>query len=477
MPSCKRFVLAATLLFVLLGSSIGVAAVYQNDMSTGADAGDTFGTASLISAGTGTGYLYEQYDPHEEDLHDFYKIYVGANQIISASVTPVEDSSVWYLYIDVDLNLYDTGGTLLRYSALGGQQTDSVTFTVTGDYSYPAGYYVIDVSWLGSAATDKSGYYELEVSVAGQTDMNTGGDAGDSFDDASLITAGSGTGYLDDMDYEDYYKISLSAGQTININMAPPSGSDFDLYLSNPYQIDLFDAQSTNSGDAAESVSYAVTSAGTYYIRVEMESGSGTYSMTVALTGGDGDGDITSENIQASTGGTVEKGDAQVEIPAYALAQDTTITMQVTTAAAPTGFTAVSSVYEIGPSGTSFNIPSTITLPYNESALPAGVGEENLAIYRQSGAGWEKIGGTVNTFANTVTAQISQLSKYAVMAPGAGAAAGDELPWMLIAGVVVVIIVLIGIGAALRRRPYPTGPPETGPPAPPGPEPPPATSK
>ena len=236
----------------------------QNDMGTGTDAGNTLSAATTIAAGSGTGYI------DSTDTNDYYKINVTSGQTISVSMTPPSGS-------DFDLKLYDANQSQVASSSLGGSQTDSITYTATS-----SGYYYICVHlWSGS------GIYSMTVAVTGgatQNDMNTGTDAGDSFSAAITISAGSGTGYIDSTDTNDYYKVSVTSGQTISVSMTPPSGSDFDLKLYDANQSQV--ASSTLGGSQTDSVTYVSTYSGYLYIRVYKWSGSGIYSMTVTVTGG-----------------------------------------------------------------------------------------------------------------------------------------------------------------------------------------------
>ena len=235
----------------------------QNDMGTGGDAGNSTSSATTIAAGSGTGYMDDQ-----TDTDDYYKISVAAGQSISVSMTPPSGS-------DFDLELYNPSQSLVDSSRLGGSQTDSVEAVASS-----AGYYYIHVEqWSGS------GIYSMIVMVAGgtaQNDANSGQDAGDSFAQALTIGAGSYVGFVDSTDINDYYKVNLSSGQTIDVSLMPPSGSDFDLYLYDPNQT-LLDS-STLSGSQTDTVSYVATSSGDYYIRVKQWSGSGVYSFTVWLS-------------------------------------------------------------------------------------------------------------------------------------------------------------------------------------------------
>lgn len=160
----------------------------------------------------------------------------------------------------------------------------------------------------------------------------------------------------------------------------------------------------------------------------------------------------TSENISASTGGTVERGNAKIEIPPNALPQDTVITMVETTITAPSGYTMVSQVYDIGPTDVALSTPATITLPYDESALPAGVSETKLAIWRKTGTEWENLGGTVNATANTVSVQIDHLSEYAVMVPTAGGVTEGMLLVLILAAVIISVSLVAALLLIKRRK-------------------------
>lgn len=79
---------------------------------------------------------------------------------------------------------------------------------------------------------------------------------------------------------------------------------------------------------------------------------------------------------------------AHVNIPASALAQDTTITIDP--AAPPpqaAGYTLVGRGYEYGPSGTKFGKKATIELHYDASMLPAGTSPNAIGILAVSDGG------------------------------------------------------------------------------------------
>jgi uncharacterized membrane protein len=137
-------------------------------------------------------------------------------------------------------------------------------------------------------------------------------------------------------------------------------------------------------------------------------------------------------------------------VPQNALSENTDITVAQAPSESISSYKMASHVFNVGPSGTEFAHSSTLTLPYDESELPAGVSEGDLAIYRRTSAGgsWERVGGNVNTTANTVSVQIDHLSEYAVMS-GLG---GGGLPLLPIGVIVAVILIIAVIAIFIRRR-------------------------
>jgi hypothetical protein len=244
----------------------------QNDMGSGADAGGSLSDATAIHAGSGSGYI------NSTDTADYYKVQVSSGQTVMASVTPPYGS-------DFDIKLYDTSQSQIDSSSLGGSATDSVEGTASA-----SGYFYVTVYRYSG-----EGIYSLTITVTGgttQNDMGTGADAGSSTSAATAISAGTGTGYIDATDTSDFYKVSVTSGQTVRVSMTPPTGSDFDLALNDTSQswID----SSTLGGSQTDTVEGTATSSGYFYIGVNSYSGSGIYSMTVTVTGGTSQNDMGS---------------------------------------------------------------------------------------------------------------------------------------------------------------------------------------
>ena len=136
--------------------------------------------------------------------------------------------------------------------------------------------------------------------------------------------------------------------------------------------------------------------------------------------------DDTTEATIGATGGTIERdGEASLEIPSGALDADVDFTMDENDS--PTAMVSsretATPVFSIGPDGTQFDTPATLTLTYDEADLN-GADEQDIVIYTDSGSGWNALTTTVDAGANTATAEISHLSDYVATIPYGEAAEG-----------------------------------------------------
>jgi len=159
----------------------------------------------------------------------------------------------------------------------------------------------------------------------------------------------------------------------------------------------------------------------------------GTMLMSLALLVGCGDDDTTAppaddttrETIGA-TGGTLDRsGEASLAIPAGALGGDVDFTMDENGSPAPmTGDRIFATpVFDIGPDGTAFGAPATLTLHYDEGDL-GSADESSIVLYGNDGGGWTPLTTTVDEAANTASADISHLSDYCATVPIGEAAEG-----------------------------------------------------
>lgn len=102
-----------------------------------------------------------------------------------------------------------------------------------------------------------------------------------------------------------------------------------------------------------------------------------------------GVGEKKSVAIKASAGGTLTATGGGIDIPAGALAADTTITVEIKDKSAFSGADAVAvNVFDFGPNGTTFLKPVAMTLDLQGVAVPSGK-TAKLAYYE--GAAWKTL--------------------------------------------------------------------------------------
>ena len=135
-------------------------------------------------------------------------------------------------------------------------------------------------------------------------------------------------------------------------------------------------------------------------------------ALAVSGCGGGGGGDTQpAGTVVGAAGGTVTgPNGAKVEIPAGALASDTMIAIEESSAGAPTlpaGFSARGPMFAFTPHGTAFAVPVTLTLPLDGAAVPAGM---TPTLYKTNGQNqWERVSNA--TFgSDSVSAQITSFS-------------------------------------------------------------------
>ena len=131
------------------------------------------------------------------------------------------------------------------------------------------------------------------------------------------------------------------------------------------------------------------------------------------------DMEMTSAVIGAN-GGMVKSSDGalQVVIPAAALTSDVTVTIEPTTSP---GSGSIGTVYEIGPTGTQFATPVTLTLDYGGANL-GGTNPSMLRVATFAGGSWQILSGAaVDTQAQTVSGTTTHLSPYALTSATTGA--------------------------------------------------------
>lgn len=262
---------------------------------------DSFDQAESTTAGTHTGSL-----DHDTDPNDYYKVEVYGGQTISVTATPAST-------LAIDLYLYNQDRSEVSWGWGGEGQVMEASWTTNSEE--PNYTYYIRLS-AGSYGT-----YTLDVTLTFQNDAESGGDAGDSFEAATQIASANATysGFLKDYDENDFYKLNITAGQTISIDVTPDTSLAVDLSLYNPDRAEVaYVMGAVGESVHAERTTNSEQPNYTYYIRVAWGGGDGgNYELEViiisqndAATGGDAGDDLdTSTPIDVGTHSGFLKGD------------------------------------------------------------------------------------------------------------------------------------------------------------------------
>ena len=138
-------------------------------------------------------------------------------------------------------------------------------------------------------------------------------------------------------------------------------------------------------------------------------------SLAIALTSCGGSDDVAPPANQVGpAGGTVTgPNGTQVVVPAGALSAPVAITFTPTTTAPPmpAGLQVLGTIYDIGPSGTTFTAPVTVTLPLDPAQVPAGARLRML--HGTSPNAWEELPGLV-VGTTSASAQTTSFTPFAM---------------------------------------------------------------
>lgn len=121
----------------------------------------------------------------------------------------------------------------------------------------------------------------------------------------------------------------------------------------------------------------------------------------------------------SKSGGVVEYGPVRVEVPAGAVASETSIviarlsrpfhkTSDRANDSDAVVAVSISSFYDFGPSGLRFNRPVTVTLPYDLGMGPDGIDPERIAVAFWNGERWMAVKGTVDPDTRTVSVRVTE---------------------------------------------------------------------
>jgi hypothetical protein len=121
---------------------------------------------------------------------------------------------------------------------------------------------------------------------------------------------------------------------------------------------------------------------------------------------------MVEEMISAATGGVVEAEGLALDIPANALASDTTITVEVKDKAGmPNAENIAGSIYELGPDGLTFEMPVTLTLSLGGASIPA---QKRAVIAFLDGSSWVELADS-SVEATSVVATTTHFTAFAIV--------------------------------------------------------------
>jgi hypothetical protein len=204
------------------------------------------------------------------DDNDYFKFTVSDPSVfIWVSLTD--------LPADYDLFLYRPDRSLVAWSNYGGRASEYVL-------DYPAGgvtgvYYILVVGY--GKAYDVTHSYRLHMDLHTATPTPTPSltpsatptrqpldqyEPNNTFDQATNISPGVYTAYMDSINDIDYFKFTVSAAGKTVVASLTQLPADYDLYLANPGR--NFVTWSRYGGTANEYIFFRAAEAGTYYLMV-----------------------------------------------------------------------------------------------------------------------------------------------------------------------------------------------------------------
>jgi len=271
--------------------------------------GDSFENATQIYSGYSSEAWLDEYD------EDYFYIMVDAGQtlVLEGSIVTDDKGSIRHSIHDEDKSPLNDGGVegtfvsdTIRWSPDSGKDS----------YKFYTKVECVDRYFNGN------GQYNINVSIEDHYDANSGTDAGNTFDTAMNITQGSYDGFLagkyygdQGTDNKDVYKLSLEAGETINVKLTPPDDVKLKSIIYNKDRATMNSTESPETGVITRS-SWTAPSAQDVYVLIERAGNywSGTYHLDISVESpGEHDLSITSfETPVATATGTILKTNVSI---------------------------------------------------------------------------------------------------------------------------------------------------------------------
>jgi hypothetical protein len=207
---------------------------------------------------------------------DWFRLELGAGDVVDALVSFTHANG------DLDLQAYDVNGTAVlatSASSIRGVNEERVHFVTRA-----AGRYFLRV--YGAAGVSNS-YDIVAYSRTGPSCTDDAREPNDTSAQAATLATGTYSGLMVCARNDDWYKVSLRAGENLNttINFTHASG-DLDLYVYRPDRATLL-AKSDGITDRENVNARAVPDPGSYYILVTGYDGAQNhYDLVIEVTVG-----------------------------------------------------------------------------------------------------------------------------------------------------------------------------------------------
>lgn len=271
--------------------------------------GDSFENATQIYSGHSSEAWLDEGD------EDYFYIMVNAGQtlVLEGSIVTDNWGKMRHSIHDADkspLNDGEVAGTFvsntIRWSP--NSEKDSYKFYTRVECVY---------------YNNGGGQYNINVSIEDHYDANSGTDAGDTFDTAMNITEGHYDGFLagkyyygdQGTDNKDFYKLSLEAGETINVKLTPADDVKLKTMIYDEDRANVNSTESPDTGVISRS-SWTAPYAQDVYVLLERTGSypSGTYHLDLSVESpGEHGLSITSFETPSTTAtGTILKANVSI---------------------------------------------------------------------------------------------------------------------------------------------------------------------
>jgi subtilisin family serine protease len=242
--------------FPYYGDYTGYSLLISADASISDEAGNSLDSARVISVGSSTSFFNDAVS--FADSNDYYRFTLNSPSLFELNLTDLSS--------DADVEILDSNGNYIDSSTLSGSQSENIVRSLNSGT-----YYINVYPYIGETA------YTLAVSAEPENVVPPD-NAGNNIGNASPIDLNSSrSDAVGDFDESDYYRLDLTSGSEVAINLTGLlSDIDIELLDSNGNYIN----SSVNGGINSETIT-AQLDAGTYYIHVFPWSGGSNYNLTI----------------------------------------------------------------------------------------------------------------------------------------------------------------------------------------------------